>query len=262
MPSAQLDPANPEQPPAGAPAAPPREVTGMIRRKAWGERRVRLWWMLGVGLLVVTCYYAVSRIYSWTEETRLITQGVKVTGEVVGWSGGQTAKNQHAKLPANTVVNIEYTYNGKLYEDSSELVGRTEQIETRTPLALFIDPKNPQHWTARMTPASIWTEALAALMLFPFVILLFVFALLSRRRVLRIYREGEAFVGEVMGITHSAAAPFSRMISCAARFGDDEDERVIKILLPTRKTPPVGETLWLVALPNRAEQAVPVALFE
>jgi hypothetical protein len=260
MPSAQVEPANPEQPPGGVPAAPPRELTGAIRRKAWGERRVRLWWMLGAGLLIVTCYYGISRIYAWTEEKRLITQGVKVVGEVVGWSGGLATKAQHFKLAANTVVNIEYTYNGHLYEDSSELMGRTEQIETRTPLPLFIDPKRPQHWTARTVPASIWTEALAALMLFPFVILLFVFALLSRQRVLRIYREGEAVVGEVMSVGHSATAPLSRMISCAAHVGGDD--RVIKILLPPQKAPAVGETLWLLALPNRPEQAVPVDLFE
>lgn len=260
MPSAQLDSANPEHSPAGAPAAPPREVTGTIRRKAWGERRVRLWWLLGAGLLVVTCYYAISRIYSWSEENRLITQGVKVMGEVVGWSGGLATKTQHFKLPANTVVNIEYTYNGQVYQDSSELMGRTEEIQTRTPLAFFIDPNNPRRWTTRTVPASFMTETLAALMLFPFVILLFAFALLSRRRVLRIYREGEAIVGEVMSVAHSAAAPLSRMISCAAHVGGDD--RVIKILLPTRKAPAVGETLWLLASPNRPEQAVPVALFE
>jgi hypothetical protein len=260
MSSAQIDPGEFDEPVLGAPGAPPRELTKKVRRRAWGERHVRLWLLLGAGLLAITCYYAISRIYLWTEENRLVRHGDKVIGEVVGWSGGEAPKGKQFTLPANTVVDIEYTYKGSLYHDRSELVDRTEQIVTRTPLPLFIDPRNPNHWTARTTPPSLGNEMLGATMLFPFVILLFALALLSHNRVLRIYRQGEAVLAEVIGVSHFAAAPLSRMIACATHLGTDD--RVIKILLSTRKAPDVGETLWLLAFPNRPEQAIPVALFE
>jgi hypothetical protein len=257
MPTAQLDPTgeNPALPSA------PRPLSKLIRRRAWSERHVRVWWLLGAALLIITCYYAISRIYLWTEETKLITHGEKVMGEVTGWSGGVAAKNQHAVLSPNTVVDIEYSYKGTVYHDRSELIGRTEQIFTHTPFPLFIDPKNPLHWTARIVPAPLASELLPALMLAPFVVLLFVVAFLRRQRVLRIYREGQAIQAEVMNVGHSAAAPFSRLLSCAAHLDANED-RVIKILLPTRKAPDVGETLWLIALPKSPDHAIPLALFE
>lgn len=257
MATAQTDPAGQEPPLPGV----PRPLSKLIRRRAWGERHVRVWWLLGVALLVITCYYAISRVYLWSEETRLITHGEKVMGEVVGWSGGIAAKNQHSVLSPNEVVDIEYSYKGTVYHDRSELIGRSEQIFTHVPLPLFIDPNNPLHWTARTVPAPLANEILPALMLAPFVVLLFVVSYLRRQRVLRIYREGEALEAEVMSVGHSAAAPFSRLLSCAAH-AESGDDRVMKILLPTRKSPGVGETLWLIALPKSPEQAIPVALFE
>jgi hypothetical protein len=111
-----------------------------------------------------------------------------------------------------------------------------------------------------MQPGSLTQEMLSAMMLVAFAVVLFALALWRRHQVLAIYRDGEGVQAEVVGVSHSAAAPLSRLLRCAVHVGDEA--RVIKILLPTRIAPGVGELVWLIAPPGRAEQAIPAGLFE
>ena len=260
MPTPHLDPIDHEEPLPPHLAAAPRAVTGMVRRRAWGERHVRIWWLLGLAVLGVAFYHAISGIYLWSEESRLITKGDRVEAEVMGRTGEEAPKFKHFALSANTAVDLDFTYKGKSYRFRGKLAGRTEQIYTHTMVPLFVDPEDPTHWTGRTVPGSLVHELLGAAMLAPFVVVLFVMAVWRRRRVLRIYRDGEEVLAEVVSVGHSAAAPFSRLICCAAQGGSDA--RMIKILLPTGKAPTVGEALWLIAPPSRPEQAIPAALFE
>src|SRR5258706_5823165 len=110
MATAQLAPVDHDQPHSNPPAAPPRELTRGVRSKAWGERRVRLWWLLGAAMLGISCYYAIARIYSWTDEKRLITQGERVFAEVVAGGGNAAPKGMKRPLPADTVVDMEFKY--------------------------------------------------------------------------------------------------------------------------------------------------------
>src|SRR5688500_17385665 len=81
--AAQSDAPPHDVPPAPPPA--PREVTPAVKRRAWRDRHVRVWWMLGLALLGITLYYAGSRTWWWWQEKRLIETGVRVEGEVKGW---------------------------------------------------------------------------------------------------------------------------------------------------------------------------------
>jgi hypothetical protein len=101
---------------------------------------------------------------------------------------------------------------------------------------------------------------LSAMLLLPFVIVLFALAIWRRSQVLNLYRQGDAMLAEVVSEGHSAAAPLSRLLKCAVHNG--QDARLITILLPTRIAPGVGKPLWLIATPHRPDKAVPAALFE
>jgi len=125
---------------------------------------------------------------------------------------------------------------------------------------IIVDRADPTRWTARLEPSSLPQQLLPALLLLPFVVVPFFVALLNRARVLRTYRDGEALLATIVGVGHSAAAPGSRLVRCALHTAGEN--RVIKTLLPTRKTPPVGQSLWLIAPPARPQQAIPAALFE
>jgi hypothetical protein len=218
-----------------------------------------VWWLLGVAMLAIASYYAISRVYLWSQERRLITQGVRVDAEVMHWEiAGEAPKGKVVQADAG--VQLRYAYNRQTYQVFGALAGRKEPIVTRTMVPIYVDRDDPTRWTARLTPASLWQELLPAMLLLPFAIIPCIVAVVTRQTVLRIYRSGEPVLAEVVGIGHSAAAPWSRLVRCAAHVG--ADARVIKVLLPTRKTPAVGQPLWLLAPPSRPEQAVPAALFE
>ena len=241
------------------PPAAPRDLTPVVRRRSWFESRVRIWWVMGLILLAIAAYYAVSRVYAWNEEARLIRRGTRIEAEVMHWEIGGTAPKGKV-VSADMPVDLEYTFNGQTYRVHGQLAGRKEQITTRTMIPIYIDPANPTHWTARMQPGSLAQELLSAMLLAPIVVVLFAAALLQRFHVLRIYKEGEAVLAEVVEIRHSAAAPLSRLLRCALHGG--REARVVKVILPAGKTPPIGQLLWLIAPANRPEQALPAALFE
>jgi hypothetical protein len=248
----------PDHHPAPPPEAP-RELTPAVRKGAWRERRVRVWWLLGVALLAICVYYAVSRLYFWNVERRLITQGVALQAQVRGWDGGEAPKGK--VLAPDSSVELSYTYQGKEHRVFGGLAGRKEQIITRTNVPIFIDPAEPERWTGRTEPGSLAHEMLAAMLLAPGVIVLFALALWQRRRVLRTWHQGQTVLAEVVKVGHSAAAPASRLLSCALH-NDRGDARVVKTLLPASKAPTVGDSLWLIFPPGRPQDAIPAALFE
>ena len=249
---------SPEPLPPEPPAAP-RELTAQVRRRSWSERHVRIWWLLAFAMTAIASYYALSRYYEWAGEVALIEHGEKVQAEIMGWGPGMDAPRNKI-VAATDAVEIQYSWKGQTYRPYGVLDGRTEQIVTRTLVPIFIDPKHPWRWTARTQRASLIHEMLSAMILMPFAVVLFALALLRRRQVLAIYRTGEAMLAEVVGVSHSAAAPLSRFLRCAVH--TEPQARVVKVLLPTHKAPDVGQPLWLIAPANRIEQAIPAALFE
>jgi hypothetical protein len=254
-----LDPTDPEThlPPAPPPA--PREVTATVRSRAWNERHVRLWLLLGLAMFCIASYYTMSRLYFWKQEDNLIKHGQTVQAEVMGANPDADAPKGQV-YSADTAIDLKYTWNGQSYREHGVMGGRTAQLFSRTMVPIIIDPADPSRWTGRVKSGSLIHEMLAAMMLVPFVIVLFALTLWRRATVLKIYQQGEAVIAEVVGVGHSAAAPMSRLLRCAVRMGDDM--RVIKILLPTSRAPEIGETLWLIAPAGRADQAIPAALFE
>jgi hypothetical protein len=248
-----------ELPPA--PPAAPRALTATVKRRAWTETRVRGWWILAAAMLVISVYYAISRSHTWSVERRLITTGERLDAEVMGWAPGMDAPHTAKQvIQADSQVALRYTFRGQTYDVFGPLAGRKQSIYTHTMVPIIVDPGDPTRWTGRLQPAPLVQELLPALLLLPFVVVPFVVALVNRARVLRTYRDGEALLATVVGVGHYAAAPGSRLVRCALHTAGEN--RVIKTLLPARKTPPTGQSLWLIAPPNRPQQAVPAALFD
>lgn len=244
-------------PPQPSPA--PRELTETVRRRAWGENHVKLWWLLGLAMFVIATYYAVSRVYTWSKERQLITQGERVEAKVVNWEPSGIAPKNKIVTP-ETPVSLVYSYKGETYRVFGVMAGRKEPILTDHLYPLYIAKDEPTRWTARTQPGPLEHELISATLLIPFVIVLVVMALWSRRRVLRTYRDGQATLAEVVGVGHTAIAPRSRTIRCAVHTGTDE--RVIKVVLPGKRAPRVGESIWLLSLPANPHRPVPAALFE
>jgi hypothetical protein len=249
----------PAHEPPPAPAGPPRELTSAVRRRAWRERHVRVWLVLGLALLGVTLYYAGSRTWWWWQESRLIRSGLKVQAEIMGPYVGED-------WPANKVlgpdaqVDLVYEVNGKKYRPHSALVGRKEQIKTRSLIPIFVNPKDPEQWTPRQSPPWLPGELFATFLLAPAAVLLLVIAWVKRTQVLRIYRDGEAILAEVVGIGQTPSAPLSRLIRCAVDC--DDRARLVKTVLPASQKLAPGDLIWLITPPGKPEPAIPAALFE
>jgi len=215
--------------------------------------------MVAVVMAVIASYYAVSRYYLWTVERDLITKGQRVEAEIMGYEAGVDALPNRL-VQADAEVDVRYTHGGQTYRTHGALAGRKTAILTRTKIPVIIDPADPTRWTALLEPPPLAHQLLPAMILVPFVVVPLVVAVLNRRRVLGIYRDGEAQLARVVRVGQSAAAPGSRLIRCALHAPGDA--RLIKTVLPARKTPTPGESLWLIAPPNRPQQALPAALFE
>jgi hypothetical protein len=236
-------------------------LTRLVLRRSWQERHVRLWWVLAAAVLGVSVYYAVERTYAWYEEARLIKTGTRLDAEVIHWEKGGAHAPREKVVAADSPVVIEYEFNGQKYQQFGVLAGRKAQILTGHRYPVLIDPANPDRWTARTEPASLPHELVAVMLLLPLAVVLFALAGVSRRRVLKTYREGGAVLGEVVAVGHTAAAPFQRMVRCAVHAAGGE-VRIARVLLPPAKVPPVGSPIWLIAPAGRPQFGLPAALFE
>lgn len=248
------------QPPA--PPAPPRELSPHVRRRAWSERQVRTWLILALAMFAIAAYYAAVRSYDWSRETSLIRSGANVDAEIMGWEPGVDVLKGKVIKELDTPIDIKYTYNGQTYRPHGVLAGRTEQIVTRTIIPIYVDPKDPIRWTARTQPAPLTQEMLPAIILTPFVVVLAALTLWKRAQVLRTYQTGESALAEVVGVAQSAMAPLSRMLRCALHADGEGGARVVRLVLPARLAPPVGDLLWVIYPPRRPDRAIPAALFE
>lgn len=249
----------PQDPLPPEPPAAPRPITPQVSRRAWMEHSVRKWWVMGALLLLITAYHAASRWMTWKGEKRLIENGALVDAEVMSWE-------QNLDLPPNKVVplnasaDIVYYYNGQKYREFGPLEGRNQTTYTRKKIPIHIDRDNPRIWTARLAPEPLRNRLLGALLLSPGVVVLLAVAVIRRQGVLRLWRDGQAMLGHAMEVRHAAAAPFSRLVSCAVE--DDAQNRVVKVIVPAEKAPHVGQVLWLIAPPGAPERAIPATLFE
>ena len=231
----------------------------MIKRRAWRERHVWVWLVLGLALLGVTLYYSLTRTWWWWQDKRLIETGHKVEAEVMSpyvgadWPAGKV-------LAPDTPVDIKYSIDGKEYRPYGQLAGRKEQIRTRTMVPIYVDKGDPTRWTARMQPSPLSGELLGAFMIAPGALVLLLIAWLKRGQVLRTYREGESVLAEVLGVGQTPSAPLSRLIRCAVQHG--EAVRVVKTVLPAGKNTRPGDFIWLIVPTGKPGLAIAASLFE
>ena len=163
-------------------------------------------------------------------------------------------------LSPDTPVDIKYTVEGKEYRPYGVLAGRREQVRTRTLVPIYVSRADPSRWTARTEPARLWGELLGAFMLAPGAVVLLAVAWLKRRSVLRVYRDGEAVLAEVMGVGQTPSAPFSRLLRCAMDRG--QGVTVVKTILPASRHLARGDLVWLIVPPGKSAPAIAAALFE
>jgi hypothetical protein len=220
---------------------PPRPISPRAARRAWGEPRVRLWWLAGVVILLIATFFIVSGMRAWMRDRALVVDGVVVQA-IPSSPTGQGIEGH--RLPADAVVRLTFEYNGKRREVQGQLAGRRDLIVLGAPVEIRIDPDNPQRWTGRQSPAPPWAYIVGSLPLLPLVVILFIAAFVIRRGVLHTWRDGEAKEAVVVEVRQSPLAPQSQIVRCALAGGDG---RVWTVTQPKSAGRVLrGDPIWLI----------------
>ncbi|MCS7034866.1 MAG: hypothetical protein NZ561_12865 [Phycisphaerae bacterium] len=96
-------------------------------------------------------------------------------------------------------------------------------------------------------------------MLAPLLGLILAMILLSRRRVLSIWRDGVATEGLVIDARQSSIAPRSKMIRYV--HADGEDQTVRAVLCPAGLAPAGGQPIRIVHAPGNPDRAIAADLY-
>jgi hypothetical protein len=241
-------------------APAPRPITAKARRRSWAEMPVRVWLILTITVAVVTIYFTINRVHEAMQDRWLILHGTDVNAKFTMVNGDPFPKRR----PRNETMQatIEYTINGTTYTPDFSLEakpGAFAMVGTIFPIK--IDPNDPTQWR-EVTEPKPWAQELTTLgFLVPLLALLLAVTILRRRGMLKVWRDGSLLSGEVVEIRQSAIAPRSRIARFILR--DGEDRRVWATLVPTSAgIPAKGETIWLIALPNRLGRSIMARLYQ
>jgi hypothetical protein len=254
---------------APAPADAPRDVSGQVSRRAWTEPRVRLFWLLALGVLLVTLYLLVVHVASWSGEQRLFKSGTQVNAIVIrAQSDIHDITLPDKTMPPDTLCTIRFDWNGKPYEPASDYLAehmeRGEHIITGRPFPVRVDPTDPEKWTDRTEPPPFFSRKLIGVMIgTPIVLLLLVAAFVKHRGVLEVWRNGRATQAVVLGTGQTPVAPRARAARCTAISGGADDKRVFTVYLPVGAGRiENGDVLWVIRPANKPEPAYAAAWFE
>jgi hypothetical protein len=244
--------APPQQPPAS-----PRELTPAAARRAWREPRVQFWWAAALGILAAAAFVAVGETITWNDDARLLREGTKV--DAVVWPSGARIKNR--PVGPQDFVTVEFTWNGQQKVLTGQrLDGRDGQTITGEPISIYVDAKDPDHWTARTSPPSLARMLVGAMTLALIAVLLLLVSVVRRRGVLGVWRDGEARLAAVVQAGPAALAPRSWLVRCALAEG--KDRRLITVYIPRRlATPQKGDALWLIMPSGKPGKALAAMSF-
>ena len=241
-----------------APDYPPRVITPRVRQRAWAEPRVRAVATAAVVTLLVGAYFVASRYVQWRREAWLVTRGERVDA-VVTEAGGILLANK--VVPPETPVTLEYGVGGKKYTVQGTLKGRKEHIVTGGTVPIRVDPADPETWTSLPAPRPLRLELLGGVIVLPFAVLLGIVAWLLQRRVLRLWRDGDATAAVVIDSRHTAVAPRTHLVRCTPV--DGADRRLFEAYLPRGAARPRdGDAVWLVTAPGASARAVAASWFD
>ena len=243
------------------PAYPPREVTARVRSRAWTEPHVRFWWMAAAVLFLIGVYFVISQYLTLRRQAWLVREGTVVQALVLQ-AGSEEARDK--LIPPDNPVSLEFEWpaeSGRKVRVQGYLEGRTEHIPVKGLVPIRIDPNNPRFWTARIDPApATWRDWLAALIVLPIAAVVFAAGVLKRRRLLRLWRDGEAIPAAALDSRLTALAPRSRAVRVVPT--EAVDRRVRTVYLPSSAPVPQGERLWILLHPDNRGGVAAAAWFQ
>jgi hypothetical protein len=248
-----------EHPPQ-PPPAPPRALTPSARRRSWAEPRVRNWWLMAVAMLLVGLFFTATRLVPSLRDYSLMKSGVRVEASIIDAQGGNTLKKLYD--PEQRVA-FHMTYHlpdGSYHEINEPLKNQRKSLGPGMKIPLYVDPKDPSHWTDRVEIS--WLEdTMIALLLLPTVLLFLAIAAFNRFSVLRAWTTGHAIHASVVEMKQSASAPRSSILRFV--LGHYHDQRIFSTLIPNRRAKyQPGDVVWVIIPSTTPRWAILAELYE
>ena len=243
------------------PPPAPRVLSAAVRARAWTEPRVRLWWVLAVGLLALALYVVGRQTFGWLRERGLIANGI-VTEALVEQAGSSTTAvlqqpDSVAVLSFDRPDGSRHQVTGVLPEHMERGIG----IPVTQTVTIRVDPNDPDLWTDRTTPPSARRQLVTAAVALPLVGVLVAVGVAKRQRALRAWRDGAASTALVLETRNTPVAPRSRAVRCTP--ADSSDNSVFRVYLPPGAPPAArGDALWIVRQHPRSSSAYSVGWFD
>jgi hypothetical protein len=251
------DSTNVAPPAAIVPPPAPRDVTPTASRRAWNEPRVHFWWIVAIGLVLGATFLAAQIVVTWNDDARLIRSGKRIDATV--WLYGARVKGR--PISPEDSATIEFQWNGQpVILTNQRITGREEKTFAGDTIPIYVDPDDPQHWTARSSPASLPKLLIGAMSLVAVAAILALVGVAQRRGVLATWRTGDARQAAIVETSQTALAPRSRLVRCALT--DSTDRRLITVYVPHRVANfQPGDPLWVIMPPGRPDKALAAASF-
>jgi hypothetical protein len=232
-------------------------VTPAAQRRAWTEPVIRFWILATVALLGIGGWFLTQQIIESRHEQWLIASGTPITATVQS-AGGDSRVGK--KIPPGTPCTLQFEWNNENVSVDGTLA-TNDFFTIGQSVPLRVDPNDTSVWTDRTVPEPLGRRLIAGAVVIPAVLITVAAALLLRRRLLALWRNGEAQLYAVVEAKYSALAPLSHTVGCVIAAG--RDPTVITVYLPARfQRPKAGDLLWLIRRPGKPKPAIAASAFE
>ena len=241
-----------------APPAAPRQVTSAAKRRSWTDPVVRFWILATVALIGVGGWFVTTQVFAARREAWLIANGTVVNAIAIDSNGD----NLHP-IGVGSTVSLKFNWQGQEMVVYGTLAMQTVAIEPgkSAPAPLHVDPSDPTDWTDRKEPEPLLRRIIAGVVIIPAALVTALAAWFARRRLLAIWRDGDAELFSVVESKYSALAPLSHTVRCVPATG--RDPTVVTVYLPARyPRPQTGEVMWLLHRRGKLQPAIAVRAFE
>jgi len=241
------------------PPAAPRALTANARRRSWAEPRVRNWWLLAIAIFLISLWFVGQRVYGSQSDRWLIHHGVRVEADIIDVDGNPLHKlyEPDLNLPFRMTWRMP---DGKVQTVFERLKAQRQALGPGKKVPLYVDPRDPNHWTDR-TEIS-WTEdTLVGMLLLPTILLMLAIALFNRYQILKAWQNGHPMHASVVEIKTSATAPKSRVLHMV--LGHYHDQRIFTTLIPTKRARyQPGDVVWVIIPSTTPRWAILAELYE
>jgi hypothetical protein len=222
---------------------------------------VRFWILATAALVGIAGWFVTEQLLAARREAWLIKNGTP-TEAVITEANGDSRPGRWfpPDMPCtlkfdwqNETLNVHGTLNSSYILAHGVTVGHKVQIR--------VDPNDPTDWTDREQPEPLARRLIAGAVIVLAALVTALAALLLHWRVVRVWREGQAFLYTVVDTRYSALAPLSPAARCVDNTG--RDSTIITVHLPMRlPRPQPGEVLWLIHPEGKPTAAIAASAFE